>query len=491
VQHIVNSGITIWTDHPVQAAAASVWIQVGLGVWLIVAPRGRWSRLGGAASAGWGLVVWVFGESFGGLFAPGFTWLFGAPGAVLFYVAAGILIALPERAFATPRLGRVVVRAAGVFLLGMALVQAWPGRGFWQGKGGSLTAMVDAMAKTPQPGFLSSWLNSFAAFVSGHGWAVNLFVVVALAVIGALFVTARRPLVRGGIVAFVVLCVVDWVLVEDLGFFGGVGTDPNSMLPMALLFVAGYLAMVRLPAAVPVAEDSEPLTERSSTTPWWQHATLPYVTRTLAAVAAVGVVLVGTAPMARAAVDRNADPILTEALDGTPNTLDIPAPSFTLTDQRGHEVSLTSLRGHVVALTFLDPVCTTDCPLIAQEFRSTDQQLAGRGQRVDFVAIVANPIYRSISFTRAFDRQEGLDHLANWYFMTGAVPQLRDAWNSYGALVQTLPGGAMVAHSDLAFVIDGQGRERDALVDDPGPTRAFASSFSSLLLSRIDQVLGS
>ena len=45
VQHLVNSGLSIWTDHPIQAASATVWIQVGLGLWLLVAPRGRWSRL--------------------------------------------------------------------------------------------------------------------------------------------------------------------------------------------------------------------------------------------------------------------------------------------------------------------------------------------------------------------------------------------------------------------------------------------------------------
>src|SRR6516165_5657253 len=39
VLHIVNSGVTIWSDHPVQAAAAAVWIQLGLGIWLLVAPR--------------------------------------------------------------------------------------------------------------------------------------------------------------------------------------------------------------------------------------------------------------------------------------------------------------------------------------------------------------------------------------------------------------------------------------------------------------------
>ena len=253
VQHLVSSGVTIWSDHPVQAAAATVWIQVGLGVWLLVAPRGRWSRLGGAATAGWGLVVWAFGESFGGIFAPGLTWLFGAPGAVLFYCVAGVLIALPEGAFATSRLGRIVLGAGGVFLIVMALLQAWPGRGTWRGPHGTLSVMVHTMAQTSQPGFLSSWLSSFASFDTAHGWGVNLFVVVSLAAIGVLLLTGRRRLVLGGIVALVVLCLADWILVEDVGALGGLGTDPNSMVPMALLFVGGYLAMVRVPAAVGVS----------------------------------------------------------------------------------------------------------------------------------------------------------------------------------------------------------------------------------------------
>jgi cytochrome oxidase Cu insertion factor (SCO1/SenC/PrrC family) len=147
------------------------------------------------------------------------------------------------------------------------------------------------------------------------------------------------------------------------------------------------------------------------------------------------------------------------------------------------------LRGHVVALTFLDPVCTSDCPLIAQEFRQADERLATQSTEVDFVAVVANPIYRSASFTNAFDRQEGLTDLPNWYYLTGSVSALQQVWNDYGVLVETVANGAMVAHTDLAYVIDRRGHERDALIDDPGPTQEFASSFSSLLLSRIDQAL--
>ena len=44
------------------------------------------------------------------------------------------------------------------------------------------------------------------------------------------------------------LCLADWVLIEDLGFLGGLGTDPNSMVPFVLLATAGYLAVARAPA---------------------------------------------------------------------------------------------------------------------------------------------------------------------------------------------------------------------------------------------------
>ncbi len=287
VQHVDNALVTVWSYHPVTVAAAAVWIQLGIGVWLLAAPRGNWSRLGGVASVLWGLSVWVFGEAFGGIFAPGLTWLFGAPGAALFYCFAGILIALPERAWSTARTGRIVLRTIGAFFLGMALLQAWPGRGFWDGHpgatSGTLTTMIKEMSQTPQPHFLSSLLSSFAGFVSAHGWEVNLFAVLALAAIGAAFLTARPGPVRVAVLAALLLCLADWVLIEDFGFFGGVGTDPNSMIPMALVFVAGYVAITRVPAAATEAPRSA--TPAPAARTWSQRlrAEPTYVPRSLAA----------------------------------------------------------------------------------------------------------------------------------------------------------------------------------------------------------------
>ncbi len=490
VQHLVNWGGTAWSYHPVQAGAATVWIQVGIGAWLIASGPGTWSRLAGAASVAWGLVVWVFGEAFGGIFAPGLSWLTGAPGGVLYYVAAGALVALPGNAWRSPRLGRRLLAGLGVFFAGMAVLQAWPGRGFWQGtrygntgygntghgQPGTLAAMVRQMSATPQPHALSSLLAGFGSVATRYGFAVNLVVVLALAATGVLFLTGRPRLVRYAMWFGIAFCLATWVLVQDLGFLGGLGTDPNSMIPLILLFSAGYLALVAVPQDALQDAGAGP----GAAARW----------RPAAVAGAVAVIVLGAAPMAAAAANRTADPILALAIAGDSSALDLPAPGFTLTDQQGRAVSLASLRGKVVLMTFLDPVCTTDCPIIAQELKQAGRMLGGLDARAELVAVVANPTYRSVAFTRAFDRQEGLDSVPNWLYLTGSLSQLGAVWQHYGVQVQDLPAGAMAAHNDLAVVIDPAGRIRRELGTDPGPgTSGTQSSFAVLLSQYARQAL--
>ena len=213
--------------------------------------------------------------------------------------------------------------------------------------------------------------------------------------------------------------------------------------------------------------------------------------RSVAAVAAVAVIVLGAAPMASAAANRSADPILALAIEGGSTSLDLPAPGFSLTNQDGRAVTLASLHGKVVLMTFLDPVCTTDCPIIAQEFKQTGELLGAKDKDVELVAIVANPTYRSTTFTQAFDRQEGLTGVPNWLYLTGSVSQLGAVWRQYGVTVQNLPAGAMSAHNDLAVVIDGSGNIREEVGADPGPgTTSTRSSFSVLLTQYASQALG-
>jgi cytochrome oxidase Cu insertion factor (SCO1/SenC/PrrC family) len=372
------------------------------------------------------------------------------------------------------------------------------------------------------------------------------------------------------VVAGTVFCLADWLLVEDLGFFGGLGTDPNSMIPLILLFAAGYLAVAPAPAlaaapasaaaappaaasfsaadiaqapamlsapvpdnpgspaegrdpaaevpeqaqdatepaevpeqaqdATEAAEVPEPGTDgpgqaapprRAGRVPGLLRAFAQADARVIAGIGALGIILVGAAPMAAASVNRNADTIVARSIAGDNGLLDSPAPSFTLTSQDGRQVSLASLRGKVVLLTFLDPVCTTDCPLIAQEMRSANTMLGGNASNTELVAVVANPTYLSTAYTKAFTSQENLSQLPNWLFLTGSLSQLIAVWHDYGIEVEDLPAGAMAAHNDLAFVIDSGGQMKQEISIDPGPgTAATKSSFAGLLADSVMQTMG-
>ncbi len=499
VQHLVNWAGTAWSYHPVQAGAATVWIQLGIGLWLLAAPRGISGRLAGLASVAWGLIVWVFGEAFGGIFAPGLTWLFGAPGAALLYAVAGGLLALPERSWRTPRLGRAVLAGLGLFLTGMAVLQAWPGRGFWQGsqngQPGTLTSMIQTMTRVTQPRFLYDLVSGFESVVRGSGFTVNLVAVLVLAATGLAFLSGRRAVIRPALAAFAVFCLADWVLVEDFGFLGGLGTDPNSMIPMVLLAAGGWLALTR-PAEQATA--TEPAT---AVAPRWRdrfrpaalHRSITAATfGTMISLGAFGVIVLGAAPMAAAQTAPAASTILAQSIDGPASPINIPAPGFTLTDQDGKPVTLSSLRGQVVLLTFLDPVCVSDCPLIAQEFRQAGLLLGPANPHVKLVAIDVNPLYSQVDYVRAFNRQENLGGIPDWKYLTSSPARLKQVYRAYGVPAQTLPAGAMLGHNDIAFVIDTKGVLREELDFDPGPgTAATESSFATELADAATQTLHS
>ena len=275
---------------------------------------------------------------------------------------------------------------------------------------------------------------------------------------------------------------------------GGVGTDPNSMPPMIALIWAGYVALTRAPARpspAPAAANAG-TGERAAAAPWRDRlaANPTYAFRTAAAIGALAITLVGTAPMAVAASNSNADPLLAQAVDGAPEAFNFAEPALDLVDQNGHPVTLSSLRGKAVALTYLDPVCTSDCPVIAQEFRQADRILGPASRRVYFVAVDANPRYIATAYLDAFDHQEGLQHTANWLYLTGTLPQLQHAWRALGALIEYEPGGAMIDHTEYAYVIDPSGRVRYTLDTDPGPaTGATESSFAVTLANTLKSAL--
>jgi hypothetical protein len=136
------------------------------------------------------------------------------------------------------------------------------------------------------------------------------------------------------------LCLADWVLVQDMGFFGGLGTDPNSMIPLLLLAVAGYLALAPAPTVAPAqtvgaAQTAGAVPDATAVGQRWRDrfrpAALPRAigsasARSVVSAGAVGVILLGAAPMVAAQVSRTADPILAESIAVPGAPLSYPAP---------------------------------------------------------------------------------------------------------------------------------------------------------------------
>ena len=135
------------------------------------------------------------------------------------------------------------------------------------------------------------------------------------------------------------------------------------------------------------------------------------------------------------------------------------APDFTLTDQRGKQVSLSQLRGRSVVLSFNDDRCTDVCTLLAQDTVAATQDLGPAAKDVVFLGVNVNPFFTASSDVAAWSDQHGLSGTADWEFVTGSAAQLAKVADSYHVFVNADATTKNVTHGLELFFIDPTGRE--------------------------------
>jgi cytochrome oxidase Cu insertion factor (SCO1/SenC/PrrC family) len=455
--------IHLWNAHPVALATGTAWIQIGIGLALLVA-NGSFGRMAAVVAAGWSGLIWLIGNGAGGAFAPAASILFGWPGATLFYFIAAVWIALPPGYFAK-YFSKFVLRAVALILAIAIVLQALPSAGFWHGgNSNAMTAMTRTMTGTAQPHALS-WIVLHVGTLAGTlGGGFNVIVILWLAVCAAGLWYASTHSVNWPITVLIVGCVFFWITGEDLAIFGGVGTDINSLIPMAVL------AWCSRPALRVISPMSRRLPEelRSSS-------------GAVAASFAAGMVLFSVVSMGVASVSA-AEPSLYFAQNGQASAANSPAAGFTLTDQFDRMYTLGEHHGRYTLLAFLDPVCWTDCPLLAAQLKAVRSDL-GPGAKIDMVAVAANPDHQTLANVRHFIVIHDMSDVNNFYFVTGPTAATRKVWNAYGISVTNVPGDAMSIHSDYMFVISPKGYVRWVIPDDPLSGVAGQESTESELLT--------
>ncbi len=230
---ILGAGIQAWSNAPIFANLMAVWIQLGIGVILLVGRNRPWGRWGLWMTILWGAVVWTWGEGWGLLLTRYVSWLVGDPGSALLYILAAILLLLPDRKWRSGKVSRWVGWGMAVYWLMGAVLQAWPTSIFWT----QLDGIFRLAAKTPQPGWVSFPLYQVAAWMAPHNIIANGVVSVSMLVLGLLWLL--RP--YGAITRMATLgaLFLMWWGGQDFGVLGGVGTDPQIAPVVALILIAG------------------------------------------------------------------------------------------------------------------------------------------------------------------------------------------------------------------------------------------------------------
>jgi cytochrome oxidase Cu insertion factor (SCO1/SenC/PrrC family) len=131
------------------------------------------------------------------------------------------------------------------------------------------------------------------------------------------------------------------------------------------------------------------------------------------------------------------------------------APGFALRDQNGAPISLASYRGRAVIVTFIDPRCTSLCPLEAKVLNQVERQLPA-SQRTPIVSVSVNPWGNSRSQLLADARKWRLT--SDWRWAVGSRAKLARVWRDYSVAVQFQ--GHEVSHTEGAYLVDRDGYQR-------------------------------
>ena len=159
-----------------------------------------------------------------------------------------------------------------------------------------------------------------------------------------------------------------------------------------------------------------------------------------------------------------------------------PAPDFTLTDQDGRPVSLAAYRGHPVIVTFIDPLCRELCPLAAQVLSKVDDQLP-TAERPEILAVSVD-VYANQRANLLQDFSKW-SLTPNWLWAVGSPSQLAKVWKDYYAEVDVtnrrIAGTTVhyITHSEIAYLIDARGYERE-LFGWPYGAKRVESAIESL-----------
>ncbi len=183
-------------------------------------------------------------------------------------------------------------------------------------------------------------------------------------------------------------------------------------------------------------------------------------------------------PLDPAPETREAERLAAELMSGTAK---VGAP-FTLTDTAGHRRRLADFRGKVVVLYFGFTFCPDVCPVDLLQVGRALRSLGPRAKEVQPLFVTLDPARDTPRLLRRYVRSFHPSILA----LTGTEPVVRQVARDFKVYSQRVPaasGGYTIAHTAFIFILDREGRFREAV--PPGtPAGRIAAVIEDALDSR-------
>ncbi len=230
----INWNATLVQHHVVLLDSIFATIQVLLAIGIAWRPT---VRVALAASIGWAVGVWWFGEGLGMVLTSSASPVNGAPGAVIIYALLAVLLWPSDRAgkpapFTAARaVGAPVARAIWLVLwLSLAYFALLPGNRAPQALNGMIASM-----ESGEPRWLAALDRGAASLVAHQGLAASIVLAIALVII-AVGVFLPPSAAKATLILAIVVAAVIWVFGEAFGaIMAGGATDVNSGPLLALL----------------------------------------------------------------------------------------------------------------------------------------------------------------------------------------------------------------------------------------------------------------
>ena len=170
LHNIVLFGVNIWRIHPVIFNAMAAVTQLFIGIGLLI----KLNKVGNLfvlfISAAWSLIIWIFGEGFGGILQAGSSFLSGVPGSAFVYFIISIYLMLVVIGLNKKEV--IPIFMAVVFLISFIL-QIIPASQFWSGY--ALSRIPYNLIFLYQPRFLSNSFLYFASSFITYDFYWNMF----------------------------------------------------------------------------------------------------------------------------------------------------------------------------------------------------------------------------------------------------------------------------------------------------------------------------